>query len=57
MRSLLRRPSTRSVSSEPGVVHLEMDVSEFGNSLHQTTRRELAEVAAGIIWDTADRHA
>ena len=53
MRSLLRRPSTRTVTSEPGVVHLEMDAAEFGTSLDATTRAELAEVAASIVWHTA----
>ncbi len=53
MRSLLRRPSTRSSFSEPGVVHLEMDVADFGTGLEPKTRRELAEVAASIVWHTA----
>ncbi len=53
MRSLLRRPSTRTVTSEPGVVHLEMNAGEFGISLDATTRAELADVAASIIWHTA----
>ena len=53
MRSLLRRPSTRTVSGDPGVVHLEMNTADFGTSLDLTTQRELAEVAASIIWHTA----
>lgn len=53
MRSLLRRPSTRSSSSERGVVHLDMDVAEFGDTLAVGIRQKLAEVASSIIWHTA----
>ena len=53
MRSLLRRPSTLTLPSEPGVVHLVIDSADFGSSLEPTTRRELAEVAASIVWHTA----
>ena len=52
MRSLLRRPGTLTLPSEPGVVHLVMDSADFGSSLEPTTRRELAEVAASIVWHT-----
>jgi protein lysine acetyltransferase len=53
MRALLRRPSTRTSSSEPGVLHLDMDVAEFGLSLAPITRSALEEVASSIVWHTA----
>jgi protein lysine acetyltransferase len=53
MRSLLRRPSTHASRSDPGVVHFEMDVKEFGTSLTPAVQRQLEVVASSIIWHTA----
>ena len=53
MRSLLRRPSTRTSSSERGVVHLDMVVAEFGGTLAVEIRQKLEEVGSSSIWHTA----
>ena len=53
MLSLLRRPNTRSSSRERGVVHLDMQTSDFGTSLPVHIQHQLAEISSSIIWHTA----
>lgn len=53
MRALLRRPSTKWTSPEPGIVHATMITAEFGHTLRPSEREALGSVASSIIWHTA----
>lgn len=53
MRRLLARPSTRWVGTEPGVVHAQAEVSEFGARIEPAIREALVRVAATIVWNSA----
>lgn len=53
MRRMLARPSTTWVGTEPGVVHAQAEVSEFGSRIDPGIRESLTRVAATIIWNSA----